>query len=160
VVEHCLDTAGVTGSNPVSRTILELPVMLVVTHLIEIGRRQTPAILRRMKPRVLCPLVFVGMALSFASCATQDVMAKASGQPGPLAPPNQPPSNPNAAYYALVPLTVPFDLLTWPIQYFYMQGRTQSAPSGPSSEYQSDEQYLRSQALSEPYYPPSQGHTY
>jgi hypothetical protein len=105
-----------------------------------------------MKKLILLSLLF-GTAAFFSSCATQDVIAKASGQPGPLDPPSQPPSKPNAAYYALVPLTVPFDLLTWPIQYFYLQGRDQSGPSGPPPQYQSDSQYLYTPSP-QPYRPP------
>ena len=82
----------------------------------------------RMNKRWIYPLMFGAMALSFSSCATQDMIAKAQGLPGPLDPPNQPPTKPNPAYYALVPLVLPFDLVAWPFEYFYMQNRT---PSGP-----------------------------
>lgn len=109
-----------------------------------------------MKKCLIYPLVFGAIALSFSSCATQDMIAKAQGAPGPLDPPTQPPSKPNPAYYALVPLTLPFDLIFWPVEYFYMQGRTPSGPgpgSPPPGYYQDDSQYLNS-PQPQPYRPP------
>lgn len=85
-----------------------------------------------MPKRWIFPLIFGAMALSFSSCATQDMIAKAQGLPGPLDPPNQPPTKPNPAYYALVPLVFPFDLVAWPFEYLYMQNRTPSGPPPPN----------------------------
>ncbi len=84
-----------------------------------------------MKRRLLVPLVCVVFPLLVSSCATQDMIAKANGRPGPLDPPNQPPTKPNPAYYALVPLVLPFDLVAWPFQYLYVQNRVQYGPVAP-----------------------------
>jgi hypothetical protein len=70
------------------------------------------------------------------------MIAKANGTPGPLDPPNMPPTNPNPAYYALVPVVLPFDLVAWPFQYFYLQNRNQYPPGPPPpGYYQSPQQY-------------------
>lgn len=81
-----------------------------------------------MKRRLLIPLIFATFPLLVSSCATQDMIAKAQGRPGPLDPPNLPPTKPNPAYYALVPLVLPFDLVAWPFQYLYVQNRAQTGP--------------------------------
>ncbi|CAN5711924.1 hypothetical protein BH09VER1_BH09VER1_44460 [soil metagenome] len=78
-----------------------------------------------MKIRLLQLLLLGAMAVSFSSCATSDMIAKANGTPGPLDSPNQPPTNPNPMYYALVPVVLPFDLVAWPFQYAYLQNRQQ-----------------------------------
>jgi len=56
------------------------------------------------------------------------MVCKAEGRPGPLDPLNQPATKPNPAYYALVPVVLPFDLVTWPFQYFYLIGKPRYAP--------------------------------
>lgn len=81
-----------------------------------------------MKIRLLHTLLLGVVALSLCSCATSDMIAKANGNPGPLDSPNQPPTNPNPMYYALVPVVLPFDLVAWPFQYFYLQSRQQQPP--------------------------------
>lgn len=105
-----------------------------------------------MKKRVLYPLLLSVAALSLSSCATQTMIAKAQGRPGPTDPPNLPPGNPNAAYYTLVPLTLPFDLLFWPVQYFYL--KENQSTGAPPPQYQGDSQYLYSQPTMQPYRPP------
>jgi len=75
--------------------------------------------LKRFPHFLLCALA-LGL---FSSCATSEMLARAQGRPGPMDPPNSRPLPPNPAYYALVPLVFPFDLVFWPVQYFAMQGR-------------------------------------
>ncbi len=106
-----------------------------------------------MKKRVWYFLVLGVAALSLSSCATQTMIARAQGQPAPMDPPNLPPGNPQPGYYALVPLVLPFDLLFWPFEYFYMK-ENQPAPAGPPPQYQGDSQYLYSQPSMQPYRPP------
>lgn len=84
------------------------------------------------------------MAAILSSCATQDMIAKAQGRPGPLDPPNQPPTNPNPGYYALVPVVLPFDLVAWPFQYWYLSSRGPQytgvpEQSGPPPGFYSDQ---------------------
>jgi len=93
-----------------------------------------------MKNRLVYPLIFGVIAMvALNSCATQDMIAKAQGYPGPLDPPNQPPVKPNPAYYALVPVVLPFDLVAWPFQYWYLNNRPQYVgvpePTGPPPGY-------------------------
>lgn len=88
-----------------------------------------------MKKRLIYPLAFAAVAMSLCSCATQDMIAKANGTPGPLDPPDQPPQKPNPAYYLLVPVVFPFDLVAWPFEYLYLQSRSQPEPSGPPPAY-------------------------
>ena len=63
------------------------------------------------------------MTLTLCSCATSQTIARAEGRPGPNDPPGAPIPPPNPVYYALVPLVLPFDMVTWPIQYFVMGDR-------------------------------------
>ncbi len=88
--------------------------------------------------RVLLPLLAGAMALS--GCVSTDMMAKAQGRPGPLDPPNQPPMKPNPGYYALVPVVLPFDLITLPIQYIYLQNRRAPRPPMPPPQQQPPQQ--------------------
>ena len=78
-----------------------------------------------MKKTLVYFVLFGAIVLCFSSCATQDMIAKAQGMPGPLDPPNQPPMKPNPAYYLLVPAVLPFDLVAWPFQYWYLHSRPQ-----------------------------------
>lgn len=61
---------------------------------------------------LLCALAVA----SLSSCATSEMISRAQGQPGPMDPPNLRPPPPMPGYYALVPLVLPFDAVTWPIQ--------------------------------------------
>jgi len=81
---------------------------------------------------VLCTLLGAA-SLFLSSCATQDLIAKAQGRPGPLDPPNAPPTKPNPAYYLLVPAVAPFDLVFWPFEYAYLNNRPYYAPVSPSA---------------------------
>lgn len=83
-----------------------------------------------MKIRLLQTLLLGAVAMALCSCASSDMIAKANGTPGPLDSPNQPPTNPNPMYYALVPVVLPFDLVAWPFQYFYLQNRQQPQYTG------------------------------
>jgi hypothetical protein len=56
----------------------------------------------------------------FSSCVTADVLARAEGKPPPRGPQSAPASAPSPAYYALVPLVLPIDIVFWPIEYFYL----------------------------------------
>jgi hypothetical protein len=53
---------------------------------------------------------------SLPACATSEMISRAQGQPGPMDPPDLQPPPPMPAYYALVPLVLPFDAVAWPIQ--------------------------------------------
>lgn len=70
-----------------------------------------------MKKR-FAPLLLA--VLSLSSCATTTMVDRANGRPAPMDPPNLPPGPPNPAYYALIPLVLPFDLLAWPFQLGYL----------------------------------------
>ena len=74
--------------------------------------------------RFVLPLLGAA-ALALSSCASTDMMAKAQGVRGPLDPPNQPPTKPNPGYYFLIPVVLPFDIATLPIQFVYLHSRTQ-----------------------------------
>lgn len=75
-----------------------------------------------MKERLLLPLLIVTAMLLASSCASLEVMARAEGVPGPLADESTFVSNgPRPAYYALLPLVFPFDVLTFPGQFVYFQ---------------------------------------
>ena len=73
--------------------------------------------------RLISHLLCGAFALLLCSCASIDMINKAQGVPGPLDPPNQPPTKPNPAYYLLVPVVFPFDAVAWPFEYFYIQQR-------------------------------------
>ena len=90
-----------------------------------------------MTKQLIYPLLLGVLAIALCSCATQDMIAKANGMPGPLDPPNQPPMKPNPAYYALVPVVLPFDLVAWPFQYIYLRNRPHytGVPTSPPPGY-------------------------
>ncbi len=79
--------------------------------------------------RLFLPAVAVAMLNS--SCMSLDMVAHAEGKAPPTNP-QGPPYQPQPAYYALVPLVAPLDLITLPIQYFYFRGKqdgeVQTAP--------------------------------
>ncbi|MGH8047008.1 MAG: hypothetical protein ACREKL_07155 [Chthoniobacterales bacterium] len=64
----------------------------------------------------------VALALLNSSCMSLDMVAHAEGKAPPTDPHGQP-YPPQPAYYALVPLVAPLDLITLPIQYFYFRGK-------------------------------------
>ncbi len=63
----------------------------------------------------------------FSSCVTADVIARAEGKPPPRGPQNAPAPAPSPAYYALVPLVLPIDIVFWPVEYFYLSDNQTSA---------------------------------
>jgi hypothetical protein len=73
-----------------------------------------------MKRLLLLTLLSAVPAL-FSSCVTADVMARAEGKPPPRGPQDAPAPPPAPAYYALVPLVLPIDIVFWPIEYFYLK---------------------------------------
>lgn len=92
-----------------------------------------------MKHRLLPLLLLPVLAASLNSCATQQMIARAQGNPGPLDGPGAAPAGPQPAYYALVPLVLPIDLVAWPFEYFYMKNRQPSGPPvAPPSNTQFD----------------------
>jgi len=74
-----------------------------------------------MKRFLILALLFAAPLL-LSSCVTADVMARAEGKPPPRGPRNAPAPPPSPAYYALVPLVLPVDLVFWPVEYFYLKG--------------------------------------
>ncbi len=59
-----------------------------------------------------------------------DMIAHAEGNASPTDP-QGPPYNPQPAYYALVPLVAPLDLITLPVQYFYFRGKQDGESQQP-----------------------------
>jgi hypothetical protein len=78
--------------------------------------------MKRLPLKLLIAGVMVGL---LSSCASLDMVARAEGKPGPMDADrdNPAPREPQPAYYALVPLTLPFDLVFWPVQYVMLQNR-------------------------------------
>jgi hypothetical protein len=69
------------------------------------------------------------IAMLQTSCMSLDMIAHAEGKPPPTDP-NGRPYDPMPGYYALVPLVLPLDLITLPVQYFYFQsGRAEADES-------------------------------
>ncbi len=76
---------------------------------------------RPMNRRQLVPLVLAAATLTLPACISIDMLARAEGEipptqannPAALPYPRQP------AYYLLVPLTIPLDIITFPAQYIY-----------------------------------------
>ena len=62
-----------------------------------------------------------------SSCVTADVLARAEGKPPPRGPQDAPAPAPSPAYYALVPLVLPIDIVFWPIEYFYLSDNQENA---------------------------------
>lgn len=74
--------------------------------------------------RIFVRLAFMCVSLLVLNgCVTQQMIAKAQGVPGPLDSPGTPPSPPQPAYYALVPLVLPIDLIAGPIELIAMANR-------------------------------------
>ena len=78
------------------------------------------------------------LALLNASCMSLDMIAHAEGKPPPEDP-QGPPYVARPGYYALVPLVLPLDLITLPIQYFYFRPERDAAqqqqPPPPPQTY-------------------------
>lgn len=71
------------------------------------------------------------LALLNSSCMSLDMIARADGKAPPTDPQGQP-YQAKPGYYALVPLVLPLDLVTLPVQYFYFRGKQAgAAQSGP-----------------------------
>ena len=68
------------------------------------------------KPQRLLPCLAVLFSLGagLSGCAT--IVATEAARPVPPSPERPHPTRLNAAYYALLPVTIPFDLVTLPIQ--------------------------------------------
>ncbi len=62
----------------------------------------------------------VGMVVGLSGCMTTDLVARAQGNPPP-SDPYGPPYQAQPGYYLLVPLAMPLDLITFPIQFFQQQ---------------------------------------
>jgi hypothetical protein len=78
--------------------------------------------------RLALPAIAAAMLCS--SCMSLDMIAHAEGK----APPTDPQGRPYDAmpgYYALVPLVLPLDLITLPVQYFYFQSARAQHEQGP-----------------------------
>jgi hypothetical protein len=61
-----------------------------------------------------------------SSCMSLDMIAHAEGKAPPTDPAG-PPYVPQPGYYALVPLVLPLDLVTLPVQYFYFHSQRSEA---------------------------------
>ncbi|HVE16484.1 MAG TPA: hypothetical protein VNB29_07095 [Chthoniobacterales bacterium] len=84
-------------------------------------------------------LLAASVAVLNSSCMSLDMVAHAEGK-APPTDPQGPPYDPQPAYYALVPLVAPLDLITLPIQYFYFRGKQdaviqQQPPPPPQRQY-------------------------
>jgi hypothetical protein len=69
--------------------------------------------------------VAIACSLAFPACATQSVVNMAQGNPAGASrtQPNYQSAPPNPAFYALVPLTLPFDLVTLPFQFIFVNSQ-------------------------------------
>jgi hypothetical protein len=76
--------------------------------------------------KAISSILLITLLLSTNGCLTYSTVQKAEGSPGRF-PADDPRSQPHGGYYALLPLTVPVDVATSPIQgilllVFYAQG--------------------------------------
>jgi hypothetical protein len=78
--------------------------------------------------RVLFLAATVAMVQS--SCMSLDMIAHAEGK-APPTDPNGRPYDAQPGYYALVPLVLPLDLVTLPVQYFYFHNQRTEASTPP-----------------------------
>lgn len=94
-----------------------------------------------MRKLVFLPCVAM---LALSGCMTQQMISKAQGTTGPMDSPGTPPGPPQPAYYALVPLVLPLDLVAGPFELIAMAGRqpngtVSNMPSGyaqaPNGEF-------------------------
>lgn len=71
-------------------------------------------------------LLLLGAVLAtgvfFTGCASTEMIARAEGTTSRFSEYDTTPRRPNAAYYALVPLMIPYDIITLPIQYYIYRG--------------------------------------
>lgn len=70
--------------------------------------------------RFFAVTVVLSAAVLQTGCMTTDLVARAQGNPPP-SDPYGPPYRAQPGYYALVPLAMPLDLITFPIQYVQQQ---------------------------------------
>ncbi len=70
---------------------------------------------------MLARLLLATVALSLSACISIDMLARAEGEipPNQANNPNALPYPPEPAYYLLVPLTLPLDIITFPAQIIY-----------------------------------------
>lgn len=62
----------------------------------------------------------LGCAFFQTSCMTTNFLARAEGRPLPVDPPDAQ-FEPQPAYYLLVPVVFPLDVITFPFQFVYQQ---------------------------------------
>lgn len=74
------------------------------------------------------------VAVLGSSCMTLDMIAHAEGKPPPTDPHGRP-YDAMPGYYALVPLVLPLDLITLPIQFFYFQSDREAGGGTSHSTY-------------------------
>jgi hypothetical protein len=69
-------------------------------------------------------VLFLAATISIfqSSCMSLDMIAHAEGK-APPTDPQGPPYEPQPGYYALVPLVLPLDLVSLPVQYFYFRNQ-------------------------------------
>lgn len=94
--------------------------------------------------------------LSVSGCVTQQMISRAQGVPGPMDPPNAPVGPPQPAYYALVPLVLPLDLIAGPFELAAMANRQSgSAPTRMPDGYaqRPDGSYYQTGPAPAPYRP-------
>ncbi len=79
---------------------------------------------------MLARLFAAALALSLTACISIDMLARAEGRipPSEANNPRAVAYPPQPAYYALVPLTLPLDLITFPAQYIYFNTGDRRAP--------------------------------
>lgn len=67
-------------------------------------------------------LLVAGVAIAaggwLSGCASTEMIARAEGTTSRFSEYDTSVRHPNPAYYALVPLTLPYDIVTLPIQYY------------------------------------------
>jgi hypothetical protein len=76
-------------------------------------------------------LLAAAVCLLGSSCMSLDMVAHAEGK-APPTDPQGPPYPPQPGYYALVPLVLPLDLVSLPVQYFYFRGKQDASNQQPS----------------------------
>ena len=92
--------------------------MRTARSVIEVGAAR----IKRQMRKLLLSALLLAVPLLVSSCVTADVVARAGGKPPPRGPRNAPAPPPAPAYYALVPLVLPFDIVFWPVEYFVLRG--------------------------------------
>ena len=64
--------------------------------------------------KMLCTILLFALLVSTNGCITYSTVKRAKGEENPVL--GRPASEPQPGYYALVPLTVPADIVTSPFQ--------------------------------------------